>query len=233
MLLFVINLVVTQLSLSQAPQGYDLQQNISNAGGESNVFGANTIRPLKPRYEGIVGTPYLSEKPINGSVTLTDNKRYTGYFNFDWMDNLPMFYKKETSSYMIIDNKMVKQINLSPTYDSLITLDPLKNEEGKLFFGQLLGQLDSTKIYMIVEKTVRKADFSGAYSSGKKYDEILSSFSYFTFDTINESCKPFKPSKKNFVQLFPTHADKISKNSFLIKPSKPEMIGAFIKLVRN
>ena len=86
---------------------------------------------------------------------------------------------------------------------------------------------------MIVEKTVKKADFSGAYNSGKKYDEILSSFSYFTFDTTSENCKPFKPSKKNFAQLFPTYSDKISKNSFLIKPSKPEMIGAFLKLVRN
>jgi hypothetical protein len=218
------------LCVSQTPQGYDLQQNISNA-GQGDAFGTNTIRPLKPRYEGVVGTTFFSEKPINGSILMVDGKRYTGFFNFDWMENTPLFYKKETSSYMIIDQTIVKQLNLDFAHDSLITLDKLKNNEGNHFFGELLGSVDGAKIYLNIQKTMKKADYTGAYSAGKKYDEILNEYKYFVYQS--ESCKLFKPTKKVIAQMFPSYSEKISKNSFLLKPSKPDFIGYFLKLITS
>lgn len=216
------------LGISQTPQGFDLQQNISNA-GQGDAFGTNTIRPLKPKYEGVVGTSLFSEKPINGKVVMMDQKIYSGLFNFDWMENTPLFYKKETSSYMIIDQTIVKQLNLDFAYDSLIILDRLKDKDNQYFFGQLLGMIDSTKVYLNIKKTFKKADYTGAYSAGKKYDELLNEYNYFICK--NDNCRLFKPIKKIIIQIFPSYSVKISKNSFLLKPSKPDYIAYFFKLL--
>jgi hypothetical protein len=230
--IIILSLVffIRSIGIAQSASGYDMQQNIANA-GQGDAMGTNTIRAVKPRYEGVVGTPYFSEKPISGNVIMADGKRYTGFFNLDWMDNLPMYYKKETSSYMVIDNSVVTQMNLDFSYDSLITFDRKKNTEGNYFFGELLGQIDSAKIYLSIGKRLKKADFSGAYSAGKKYDEIINEYNYFVCSNKEENCKSIKMSKKGFTQAFPSYSEKISKNSYLLKPSRPDLIGFFLKSV--
>jgi hypothetical protein len=227
---FALLLLFGGLVTAQTPQGYDMQQNVTNV-GQGDAFGTNTVRAVKPRHEGVVGTPYFSDKPINGTVVIADGRKFSGFFNFDWMDNTPMFYKKEASSYMIIDNMVVVQLNLDYSYDSLITFDRLKKTDGGYFFGERLGQIDSSRIYLSIRKTLKKADFSGAYSAGKKYDEIINEYNYFICPNRDEGCKSFNPNKKNFTQLFPQRSEQIIKNSFLLKSTKPELIGLFLRNV--
>jgi hypothetical protein len=231
-IIFAAFLLIGESVIAQTPQGYDMQQNLANA-GQGDALGTNTIRAVKPRYEGVVGTPYFSEKPISGNVVVADGRKFTGFFNFDWMDNTPMYYKKEASSYMIIDNMVVTQLNLDYSYDSLISFDRLKKADGSFFFGERLGQIDSARIYLSIEKTLKKADFSGAYSAGKKYDEILNEYNYFICPNRTEGCTPFKPNKKGFTQLFPLRSEQIAKNSFLLKQTRPELIGLFLRNVNR
>jgi len=47
-IIFAAFLLIGKSVIAQTPQGYDMQQNLANA-GQGDALGTNTIRAVKPR----------------------------------------------------------------------------------------------------------------------------------------------------------------------------------------
>jgi outer membrane protein OmpA-like peptidoglycan-associated protein len=66
-----------------------------------------------------------------------------------------------------------------------------------------------TNYYRIHQKVLLKADFQGAYSSNRKYDEFDHQVSYFYLE--GEQRIPFKFNQSALKKAFPKKADAIAK----------------------
>jgi len=131
----------------------------------SNVTEGNAIRTFDSRYTGVKGHPYLFDTLQHVIATLKNESAFEIYGNVDLV-------KKE---FVIIEDKKIRGvISLEEIIEFEIHDQIWKalNLSGEVILAHLLFIGDSLEIYRTHDKFLQKADFSGAYASGKTEDEF-------------------------------------------------------------
>jgi hypothetical protein len=228
-LLFLI--LVSFSVLAQTSQGFDQQQNVNSIASQ-NGLGFGTIRTVKPQYEGVIGTPYYSDEFLPGVVNSTEDKRFTGNFNLDVLIDLPVYTKDVTGKERFtLDKSFVKSMELKINNDSTVLFEKIKDTKGEFFYGQFISRIDSNVLYLRIKKSIKKADYSGAYNGGRKSDEFLTGYSYLLVKDKETPSREIKLNKKNLISLFPQYEIQINQYSNLLDAKKPGMIYEFFNKV--
>ncbi len=239
MKVFFSFLMILFFSAATAQQTFDPEQNLRDLGNLS-PYGAGAIG-FDNRYEGIQGTPFLFE---------------------DWRLGSIKFIKQDTFSAPVkLNVDLITQVvtvqlrngtagEMSASYiQGLKVLDPdtkssrqyLVAREGdiegvrsvRLKFYEILHKGEFTFL-KLVEKKFKKADFQGAYSADRRYDEFLTQESYW----LQIPGKPFEKvalKRKNIEKALAGYEDRVStitkKNKLNL--NQEEDIAQLISLLEN
>lgn len=213
-LIFLLLINTTVLSFAQ--DGKSLVTTEENLRNISRSAGLIMTTNMDALYEGIKGTPYLFDEWKQGNIYLNDNT-YINNVNIKYniyTDDLLYLHSKSGDSF-IIDRSLINSFEITDDNSSNlvlfkeISLRPDKNDK-KTFVKVLYD--DKTKFIIKYNKTFIKADYKGAYSAGRKYDEYIDDYQYYI---IKDSDNPVKTklNKKSVLKALSDKEDKIK--SFL------------------
>lgn len=202
----------TQVAFAQTnvPTGLDAERNLAELGNTSN---ATMVRTYDNRYEGVKGTPYFIADW--SKATLTNNK--TLYKNVDVKYNVyenKILYRSADGKEFIlepikVDSFVLTDKNSGQEYN-FRQVPALAAQEPKLAnqFVVVLYEGKQSQLIMVPEKTLVKADFKGAYSSGKAYDELVDSHNFY-FAGPDKKLTKIKLNKKNLLKALPDNQNKV------------------------
>lgn len=201
----------TQVAFAQsAPTGLDAQGNLADL---ANGNSANLVRTYDNRYEGVKGTPFFIDDWRK--ATLTNNK--TLYSNVDVKYNIyenNILYRSADGKEFIleptkVDSFVLTDKNTKQEYD-FRQVPALAAQDAKFVnqFVVILHEGKQSQLIMVPEKTLVKADFKGPYSSGKAYDELVDSQSFY-FVGPDKKVTKVKLNKKNLLKALPDKQNKV------------------------
>jgi hypothetical protein len=184
-------------------QGVNPQDNLNRAAAE----GVGVIQTFDNRYEGVRGAPVIFSEFLLGSVVLF-NTTVTGVFlNYDAYNNEILFKSKMEDNYKVFNNSKI----LAFTVQDESRERKFEVQKGVDKPYEILESLfeGNTKYFRVHKKVLLQADFQGAYSSNRKYDEFDHQVSYFYLQ--GEQRIPFKFNQSALKKAFPKKADAIAK----------------------
>ncbi|MBN2613231.1 MAG: hypothetical protein JXB00_16880 [Bacteroidales bacterium] len=162
-------------------------------------------------YEGVHGTPYLSEEWLTGDILFTDNKQINGVklkYNV-YKDELEYLNSTSGKSF-VVQREQIKgfriQEDLNRRYFEGYQLKAGKNN---VSFVEVVYS-GSIKLLVKHKKTFIPADYKGAYSSGVKYDEYKDDKEYYAVLQNGEICK-IKLNRKQVLEMLSSKKDEIEK----------------------
>ncbi len=163
-------------------------------------------------YEGIKGTPYLFDDWKQGNIYLNDNT-YINDVNIKYniyTDDV-LYLNSTSGDSLIIDRSVIKsfEINDDNSGNMLlfreISLRADKKERNT--FIKVIYE-DKSKFIIKYTKTFIKADYKGAYSAGRKYDEYVDDYQYYIITNPDNPSK-VKLNRKSVVKALSDREDKI------------------------
>jgi len=184
------------------------------------------------RYEGIKGSPRIYDTLLSSYLKINGKEEYLKLAtDIDAVSNTLLFNHPKTGKLLGIPASMVSEVVINKDGKDLI----YRTDEGRKFdksvkdnkFFQVLLEIPYLFIKMPV-KTFTEADYKGAYSSDRRYDEYETIYRYYIL-TSNGTYHKIQLSKKSLVKLFPSKKDLI--NNFPVDGSyanDEEMIKAII-----
>ena len=205
-----------------------------NATDIANLNAANpSAVGFDDRYEGVKGTPLMFEDWITGDLFLT---------NKTWIKNLKInlnLYEKSiyylspaNDQTLAVSNDKVDEIHVFLDGNALIFRKFLPDQFDKKIdpdqFFELLAQGEYTFL-KLSKKLFKEADYQGAYSADRRYDEFVLSTSYYLTNN-NGLFEKIKLTEKALCKLFPDQKSRIKeivKNTGLSEGE--EMVLAFLK----
>lgn len=179
----------------------EAQANLKAIG--ASVGGAgSTARTFDNRYEGVKGFPTLFEKYVTADIRLSDGKRF--HYKAGNLDliNQELVIVKNNQEW-ILSKSVVRSFTFFDGKDSLrfVKMSDLGNKE--VYFQQLVsGNIELLKLHT---KTFVKADYQGAYSADRTYDEFKNGKKYF-LKLPEEKVGEIK-TKKDLQKLLPQHQE--------------------------
>ncbi|MDN5203631.1 hypothetical protein QQ008_19740 [Fulvivirgaceae bacterium BMA10] len=212
----LVFVLVHAIVFSQGSTSADAQQNIYEL-GEDNTKGI--VRIYDNRYQGVKGSPYLYPSWSQGKVKL-EGEEIVGEaeIKLNLYQNDLIYKNSATKKVLAIDNASEFTINNPRTNKELIfekvQFKLGKNKEMKGYLEVLYS--NQVMLYKRYKVKFIKADFQGAYSSGRKYDEFKRSEELYVKD-LKGKFWFLKPSKKRFQEIF---SDKSSELKSLFRKDK-------------
>jgi hypothetical protein len=194
------------------------QVNSLEAQNNVNMLGAGsyTARTFDNRYKGVQGSVTLLPDFTAGKIHMTD-KRIVTYpkINFDAHAN-ELIMTRGGSEY-VIHKQLVDRFSIYTGTDSL-HFKKIEAEDGKPLYFQVLvpGGIQLVKKNI---KIFKQANYQGAYSAGREYDEFIDDEKYYV--AAAGKLTEFK-NKKSLQQVVPAeYADEtdqyIKKNNLNLK----------------
>ncbi len=180
-----------------AQTGIDSQDNLNQLGGQGNL-----IRVTLPAKEGVKGSPFLLGEFANAVPFKDGTELKNGMFNLDLEKNKLMIQSRNGISYLeqlVFDSLLfVNEARLLVNSSTLASSDYSMLEEITFSDGQVI----------YVGHTVQfiPANYSGAYNSGKNFDEYVKKMDFFTLkdgalEKIKFNRKWFKANYDGFNKL--------------------------------
>lgn len=193
-LLLLLFLVSAELH-AQEMTTQEAQANLKILGGAGY-----TARTFDDRYEGVKGFPTLFEKYMAADIRLADGKRFTNKAtNLDVVNQELIIVKNEKE--WILSKSVVRNFTFFDGKDSVRFIKLNVEESGEVYFQQLVkGEIELLKLH---SKTFVKADYKGAYSSGRTQDEFRNTKKYFL--KLSEDKVEEIKTKKDLQKLLPQH----------------------------
>ena len=184
-----------------------------NAGQENLkalVNGAAAIS-FDNRYEGVRGTPYLVPGWVPGTIQLASKVLLPETkLKYDASQRVLLMLRGPKDSIYIDMNRVEGFVLSDPTklndrtfqriYDAP---DPALRRE----YFEVLAP-GSYSLLKLQRKTLQKASYSGAYSTDRRYDEIVDQTDYF-IHTADGRLQPIKLTGKALQAALPEHAPQI------------------------
>lgn len=208
----IILLVIGAVPLYAQVNGLEAQNNVNMLGA-----GSYTARTFDNRYKGVKGSVTLLQDFSPARIYMTDKKVVTyPKVNFDAHAN-ELIMTRNGSEYVIHKN-LVDQFSIYTGTDSL-HFKKIEAEDGKLLYFQVLvrGRISFVKKNI---KIFKQANYQGAYSAGRDYDEFIDDEKYY----VAAEGKPLTEfrNKKSLQQIVPTEYTDvidqyIKKNSLNLK----------------
>lgn len=194
---------------AQVAEGWDEQINLNDIGRDGNM---GVVRTYDNRYEGVKGSPFFLDQWIKGTVYLENGKIFKDIpIKYDVYQNEVLVRTKGQSIY--ITRESINSFELKP--DSLnheIKFTKVKpdNELAKIGADQFFRILyeDDITLLEVQDKIFLKANYQGAYSANRPYDEFKSTSKYFFLDNQNRLHK-LKTSIGGVAKIFGGNKKKV------------------------
>lgn len=185
----------------------------------TNITAIANINPLSPgavgfddRYEGVKGTPLLYDDWMEGNLFLKDNRWVRNIkMNLDIHDGFLYILTPENGQTFTLSNEEINEVHLFSEGETILFQKFLPEQfEKKIDPDQLfevLAQGECTFL-KLSKKLFKEADYQGAYSADRRYDEFVPSTSYYL--TNSEGLfEKIKLTEKALCKLFPDQKSRI------------------------
>ncbi|MGB3852252.1 MAG: hypothetical protein WA958_19970 [Tunicatimonas sp.] len=206
LLLFFTRLLTAYAQTKSAPE----RQQILDGVGNNNSQAA--VQTFDERYEGVRGTPFLSDQWAAGTVTLRDGKVHDKVqLKYDaYQDELVVKHPYDRA--VIPDKLTITQFVLdsAQTGDSLhfVFVSYLPNNRkfpsnhfAQVLYGSFTDSQNSTLLATHTRKLI-KADYEGAYSADRRYDAFGPIMTSYYLIKPNGQTERFKPTQRAVRRLF-------------------------------
>lgn len=214
MKLFFTFLITLFFSVVMAQQVFDPEQNLRDLGNLS-PYSAGAVA-FDNRYEGIQGTPFLFEDWRMGSI------KFVKQDTFGTPVKLNVDLITQVVAVLLRDGSVGE---MSATYIRELKVSNPAAKSSKHFLVAREGDIEGIrsvrlKFYEIlhkgeftflklVEKKFKKADFQGAYSADRRYDEFLTQESYW-LQIPGKSFEKVNLKRKDIEKALTGYEDRIS-----------------------
>lgn len=185
-------------------------QIVSNEDKERNAALRNdVVRTFDSRYEGVKGFPFLFNKWIKGEISFLDGKTKLSIpIKYDiYKDEVRVLSAKD--SMILLDGSVASFTLLKDNKPLVFRYLVFTDKNGFLQNGffQVLYE-GKWKLFARKKVNLIEADYKGAYSTGKKYDEFQSKPDVFFISKGGEWWK-IKIKKKDIVKVFKNKSKEI------------------------
>ena len=206
----IIIVLVTLISTTCLAQTNptEAKENLRELG---SLSGTGTVKTFDNRYEGTKGTPYVFEEWFPGEVYLKNNKRIIiEKMNYNCYDNEVAYLDPKSKAVMLINRYTIELFFLKSAADSMLFV-PIQLEDDKQpVFVRVLYN-DGSSLYKLYGKEFVRANYEGAYSADRPYDEFADKSSlYLSRQDDPEQYYKVKKSKKQILSAFPGAEDELS-----------------------
>jgi hypothetical protein len=167
---------------------------------------------------GTIGTPYIFEDFKKGNIFYANKLRVDGkLLNYDCYNDR-WEYSAGNSVYLLNSNQ-IDYFEIFPGQDRTMLFKQVFVEKlKKLVFLQVLYNENSI-LYKRYFKEFKEADYGGAYSQDRRYDEYHDRHSYY-FKTADNDVQLLKPKKKSVLEVLEDRSAELEK---YIKQEKPDL----------
>jgi hypothetical protein len=165
------------------------------------------------RYEGIKGSPRLYDTLLTSLLRINGQEDYYKLeTDIDLVSNSLIFNDPKTKRLQSIPASMVSELVYRKGGNEIV----FRTDKGSKFdkslkdnkFFQVLGELPYLFIKMPI-KTFTQANYKGAYSSDKRYDEYETKFRYYVM-TLDGEYHKIQLTRKSLAKVFPAKKDFIN-----------------------
>lgn len=200
------------------PNGVNAQQNL-DALGSPNTGGGNVILSFDTRYKGFLNSPYLLESWAKGDLFFRNGTKYSDVdLKLNTYSDEVIVRKRDTGDSIIVDKIAIQQFTLVNARGQQMFFRKLTDAESKqVGFYQVLHEGNKYTLLAHYKKTILKADYKGAYSAGRYYDEFLTTVNYHL---ISKNSSEWAKLKTNEKALLKTLNDDDGKLKIFIKEQK-------------
>jgi hypothetical protein len=200
------------------PNGVNAQQNL-DALGSPNTGGGNVILSFDTRYKGFLNSPYLLESWAKGDLFFKNGTKYSDVdLKLNTYSDEVIVRKRDTGDSIIVDKAAIQHFTLVNGQGHQMLFRKLTDAETKQSgFYHVLHEGSKYTLLAHYKKTILKADFKGAYSAGRYYDEFLTSVNYHL---VSKSSSEWVKLKTNEKALLKTLNDEDGKLKAFIKEQK-------------
>jgi hypothetical protein len=205
-------LLVTTTTISFAQTDKTLVGTEENLRNISRLAGVVYTTNMDGLYEGIKGTPYLFNEWKQGNIYLNDNT-YINDVNIKYniyTDDI-LYLNSKSGDSLIIDRSLINSFEIAgDNSNNLLLFKEINLKPGKSDKSTFVKVIHDGKSKFIVKysKTFIKADYKGAYSAGRKYDEYTDDFQYYIIKNESNPDK-IKLNKRSVTKVLSDKDDKI------------------------
>jgi hypothetical protein len=210
---FLVGLTFSQVS-SMYQKGLTAEQNLKAIFNLTSYTSGGA--GYDTRYEGIKGSTRLFDTLLTSFLKIKGEKDYMELkTDIDPVTNSLLFKHPKTGKLVGIPSDIVTEVVMKNEGKDLI----FRTAEGKYFDkgakGQKFFQVLKEEPYMFIKvpgKTFIQADYKGAYTSNKRYDEYETTYKYYIYFP-DSSYHKILLNKKSLIKLFPDKKEIINKLS--------------------
>ncbi|SNC65825.1 hypothetical protein SAMN06265337_1403 [Hymenobacter gelipurpurascens] len=203
----------------------------------ANSAADDTYFIFNHRYQGIKGTPFLSQYWQKADLRLQSDKVMKDVpIKYDLMENKLIALRKEGDS-IILASGLVKEFVLHD-----MALKPLMEPVDKLYrrysflqdsklvdaYFEVLSEGKEVVLLKRVRKNMMRASQEASYNTGNNADQILSRTEYYVF-AANGKAKPVKLSRKGLDKALEEVgvASRAGLTNSVVVSSEKELVSAF------
>lgn len=185
----------------------------------TNISAIANVSPLSPgavgfddRYEGVKGTPLLYNDWVEGNLFLKDNAWVRNIkMNLDVHDNYIYLLSPEDEQIFTLSNEEINEIHIFSEGGTILFRKFLPEQFDKKIDPDLLFEVLAQGEYTFLKlskKLFREADYQGAYSADRRYDEFLLSTSHYLTNS-DGLFEKIKLTEKALCKLLPDQKARI------------------------
>ena len=158
---------------------------------------------------GTKGSPNIFDDFVPGVLYFSSKmKSETDRLNYNCYSNEVLY--SDGSTTFQVDNKKVDFLEFHPADAPAIMFEQVfLADKKKSLFLQILYN-ESSKLYKRHFREFKKADYGGAYSADRRFDEYIDLHDYY-LSLNGGDVIPLKPKKKNLLNIMYPHGEEIEK----------------------
>jgi hypothetical protein len=187
-------------------------QNYVNTESARNYTGS--FLPVFTTRENTVGSRYLYDKWVSGSVTNMDNVIVTTdsfLFNYDKIAG-KLLATKDGKHVIEVNDAFIKSFTLVNGNDSVMFEQKLVSSDREFLIG-LVSNKNGYSLYKLIQSKFERANYTtnGIIESGKKYDEYIDVPVYYIAGPGGKEFKKIALKRKALKEALPAEAEKVKK----------------------
>lgn len=178
----------------------------------------NLLRTKSAKPYGTKGSPYVFEDFRKGDIYFANKMRVNGkLLNYDCYNNR-WEYSADNSIYLLHSDQIDYFEIFKEADNSMLFKQVFVEKLKKKLFLQVLYN-ENTLLYKRHFREFREADYGGAYSEDRRYDEFHDRHSYY-LKTDDGELQMFKPKKNSLLDIM---EDKRAELEKYLKKEKPDL----------
>lgn len=165
----------------------------------------NTVVVFNDTYEGVRGTPFYSDSWSKGTIVLIDDTRYEELeLKYNMYEDIVLL-KNKTGGAIIPNQSFIQEFHLEDSLGVDHKFIKIRFGDDKIYAEDMSGFFellyDGENTFIVKRKKyMQPADYTGAYSANKPYDEFRESASeYYWIDKLGKITE-FNKGKKNVLR---------------------------------